>query len=222
MADLPGGACCNGLSRGVCWLQINPSNSGNLCLAFGDPDAQPTVFAASDESEGRVIATTANPIAASIADASMIEGNGIQSLEFTVSLTAPSPGNVSVDIQTVNESATALQVDRLATGLTEPIYATHAPGDPETLFVVEQDGVIKRVDLTTNTVATTPFLTVTNLSLNGERGLLGLAFHPEIREQPSTLRLHDRRESRHVDPRVHGAARRKHRGPIDGESHPRI
>ncbi|MEL6110952.1 MAG: PQQ-dependent sugar dehydrogenase, partial [Planctomycetota bacterium] len=112
-------------------------------------------------------------------DVSVTEGNGEQTVDFEVTLSAPSPGNVSVDVTTVDETATALQVERVVNGLSEPIYTTHAPGDPDSLFVLEQDGVIKKVDLSTNTVAATPFLTVSNLSLNGERGLLGLAFHPQ-------------------------------------------
>ena len=151
---------------------------GDRCLAYGDPDAQPTP-ALMAESEGLPVATAENPITVSIADASVSEGNGVQRLGFTVALSVPPSSSVSVDVSVVDDTATALQVDRLVSGLTEPIYATHAPGDPDSLFVVEQDGVIKKVDLTSNTVSTTPFLTVSNLSVGGERGLLGLAFHPE-------------------------------------------
>lgn len=80
--------------------------------------------------------------------------------------------------------AQTLEVTQIASGLTQPIYATHAPGDPNKLFVVEKTGTIKILDLTTNTVNATPFLTQAGLSngtgftSNGERGLLGLAFDP--------------------------------------------
>lgn len=72
---------------------------------------------------------------------------------------------------------------RVASGLSLPVFATSPPGDTRRLFIVEQgtNGTanIKILDLQTNTVLSTPFLTITGLSTGGERGLLGLAFHPD-------------------------------------------
>ena len=72
---------------------------------------------------------------------------------------------------------------RVASGLNRPIFVTHAPGDSTRLFIVEQRGVIKILDLDSGTVLGTPFLDidalVTNIAGNDERGLLGLAFHPD-------------------------------------------
>src|SRR4051812_44101494 len=67
---------------------------------------------------------------------------------------------------------------RVASGLAAPEFATFAPGDPNHLFVVQQGGVIKVVDLSTKTVLPTPFLTVPDTDAADEGGLLGLAFHP--------------------------------------------
>ena len=65
-----------------------------------------------------------------------------------------------------------------ATGFTNPIEITH-PNNDSRLFIVEQGGKIKILnsDGTTNA---TPYLTLTTstISTGGERGLLGLAFHP--------------------------------------------
>jgi glucose/arabinose dehydrogenase len=61
-------------------------------------------------------------------------------------------------------------------------YATHAPGDPGRLFVVEQRGRILILDLATLVVKATPFLDINSRVINPgstERGLLGLAFHPD-------------------------------------------
>lgn len=73
---------------------------------------------------------------------------------------------------------------RVASGLNAPLYATAAPGDPNRLFIVEQGGAIKILNLTTRTVNGTSFLTLPGggLAFNGldERGLLGMAFHPEF------------------------------------------
>jgi glucose/arabinose dehydrogenase len=64
-----------------------------------------------------------------------------------------------------------------ATALT---MATHAPGDATRLFVVEQRGRILILDLNTFIVNGTPFLDIDSRVIGGggERGLLGLAFHP--------------------------------------------
>jgi glucose/arabinose dehydrogenase len=65
----------------------------------------------------------------------------------------------------------------VAEGFTRPLYLTHA-GDPR-LFVVEQDGLIKII--ADGQVMAEPYLDVSTLvSRDGsERGLLGLAFHPD-------------------------------------------
>jgi len=78
-----------------------------------------------------------------------------------------------------------LSLTRVATGLSSPLYATSAPGDPNHLFIVERGGNIRTLNLTTGNLSSTNFLTSSQLSAgNGltsgnERGLLGLAFHPD-------------------------------------------
>src|SRR5262245_49872598 len=68
---------------------------------------------------------------------------------------------------------------RIAAGLTRPVYAGSAPGDADRLFVVEQGGLIRIIDLATGQVGVTPFLDVsTEVDSAGEQGLLGLAFDP--------------------------------------------
>lgn len=82
---------------------------------------------------------------------------------------------------------TQLSSVRVASGLIRPIFATHAPGDYTRLFVIEKAGVIKILNLKTGVVNATPFLDINSLvgggnSTNDERGLLGLAFHPNYQE----------------------------------------
>ena len=73
-----------------------------------------------------------------------------------------------------------LEVTRLASGLNQPIYLTSAPGDNDRLFVVEKGGDIEIIDRITGDRNSTSFLDVSSdISTNSERGLLGLAFHPE-------------------------------------------
>ena len=78
---------------------------------------------------------------------------------------APIQGGMPIGLATV------------ATGLTAPNWATSAPGFPGRLFVADQNGILWAVDLTTG--ARTAFLDVSSrVVATGERGLLGVAFHP--------------------------------------------
>ena len=86
-------------------------------------------------------------------------------------------------------NAQSLRTSRIATGLTRPLFVTHAPGDTSRIFIVEQgSGGSARIKIykpATGTVNASPFLTVTNVNTNGdEQGLLGLAFHPDYPDTP--------------------------------------
>lgn len=73
-------------------------------------------------------------------------------------------------------SALALQTQIVASGLSQPLFATAPKGDSR-LFIVEQGGLIKI--LQNGTVLPTPFLDLSNsVNTSGERGLLGMAFDP--------------------------------------------
>jgi Ca2+-binding RTX toxin-like protein len=75
--------------------------------------------------------------------------------------------------------ASSIAATRVASGLTQPVFAGAAPGDTGRLFIVEKTGLIKILDLGTGQVLATPFLDVSSQILSdGERGLLGLAFDP--------------------------------------------
>src|SRR5258708_2592246 len=66
---------------------------------------------------------------------------------------------------------------RVASGLSLPLFATFAPGDTNHLFVLEQGGNIKIVDLNAKTALATPFLHIGDTDAVNEGRLLGLAFH---------------------------------------------
>jgi glucose/arabinose dehydrogenase len=69
-----------------------------------------------------------------------------------------------------------ISLTQFATGFSNPVEITHA-GDSR-LFVVQQGGLIKILNANGTTNAT-PFLNLSSIiSTGGERGLLGLAFHP--------------------------------------------
>src|SRR5262245_53617466 len=67
----------------------------------------------------------------------------------------------------------------VVSGLSMPVYATHAGDGSNRLFIVEQRGKIKI--LQPGAKIPTEFLNVSGLvsSSGGERGLLCIAFHPQ-------------------------------------------
>src|SRR5207253_6326377 len=76
-------------------------------------------------------------------------------------------------------SAPGLYAVRVASGLTHPLFVTAPPGDTGRLFIVQQNGEIRIVNLATGTLNSTAFLTLTGLTdTRGEQGLLGMAFDP--------------------------------------------
>ncbi len=76
------------------------------------------------------------------------------------------------------QMVTGLDSIRVASGLTRPVFVTAPPGDSGRLFIVQQNGQIRILNLATGTLNATPFLTLTGLATGGEQGLLGMAFDP--------------------------------------------
>ncbi|MEM6672814.1 MAG: PQQ-dependent sugar dehydrogenase [Planctomycetota bacterium] len=75
-------------------------------------------------------------------------------------------------------SAQELETELFVQGLASPVDLTFAPGDPSRIFIVEQAGRIRIVE--NGTLLPTPFLDIDPIVRSGgERGLLGLAFHPD-------------------------------------------
>ncbi|MGH6899542.1 MAG: PQQ-dependent sugar dehydrogenase [Geminicoccaceae bacterium] len=72
-----------------------------------------------------------------------------------------------------------LRLEPVALGLEQPVFVAHVGDGSERLFVVEQAGRILIVDQ--GELLAEPFLDLReDVSSGGERGLLGLAFHPEF------------------------------------------
>lgn len=71
----------------------------------------------------------------------------------------------------------SINLEEFATGLTSPVEITNA--NDSRLFVVQQNGIIKIIQ-PSGTINTTNFLNISSkIIFGGERGLLGLAFHPQ-------------------------------------------
>ena len=68
----------------------------------------------------------------------------------------------------------------IASGFTRPVQVTNASDGSDRLFVVEQSGTVRIIE--NGTVLSAPFLDISGqVSCCGERGLLGLAFHPNYK-----------------------------------------
>lgn len=78
-----------------------------------------------------------------------------------------------------SETLPTLDIEDIApdVSFSAPVYATVAPGDPNTIYVVEKTGTIA---LVRGGARVGTFLDVSSgLLSDGEQGLLGLAFHPD-------------------------------------------
>lgn len=105
-------------------------------------------------------------------------GGGSSSPSPVPSVTPPSASCAAGDPL---PGPSALAARLVASGLRNPLDLQAAPGDRERLYVVEQGGRIRIIR--NGQLQPTPFLDISGrISGGGERGLLGLAFHPRFGE----------------------------------------
>jgi glucose/arabinose dehydrogenase len=86
---------------------------------------------------------------------------------------------ISTPLAAMNlHAAPVVKLEEIASGFQSPVEMVHSGDGSGRLFVVEQAGKIKV--LRGNAALPTPFLDISALiASGGERGLLGLAFHPQ-------------------------------------------
>src|SRR5204862_3114632 len=79
----------------------------------------------------------------------------------------------------VHAQTTRISLEATATGFSTPVYFTSAKDGTNRRFVIEQVGRIRVLQPGSSNFTT--FLDISSRVLfNGERGLLGLAFHPQF------------------------------------------
>ncbi|MEX2556557.1 MAG: PQQ-dependent sugar dehydrogenase [Actinomycetota bacterium] len=92
--------------------------------------------------------------------------------------TATSPAPTGTSAPAFSLSAVKIRLQRLVSGLSSPVFVTHAGDGSGLLYVVEQTGRIRVFERSGKARGT--FLDIAGrVQSGGERGLLGLAFHPE-------------------------------------------
>jgi glucose/arabinose dehydrogenase len=124
---------------------------------------------------GRVQWASLNPALATVDTGGRVRGHAPGSVQV-VATYAGAGGAAALQVLAPNQVPPALQ--QLASGLSMPLFATAPPGDTARLFVVEQTGRIRI--LRNDTLLPTPFLDLSAaISCCVERGLLGMAFHPQ-------------------------------------------
>jgi glucose/arabinose dehydrogenase len=76
------------------------------------------------------------------------------------------------------DQPSALKLTRVASGLDSPLHVASTPSEPNRVYVVEQEGLIRVIE--GGRVREQPFLDIEDLvKAGGEQGLLSLAFHPD-------------------------------------------
>lgn len=101
----------------------------------------------------------------------------------TAASTAPTAPSATATVSTFDPAAVVLELDIVVDGLTRPVDVAD-PGDGSgRIFVVEQPGQIRLVR--DGRLIAEPFLDIqSRIASGGERGLLGLAFHPDFPSDP--------------------------------------
>ena len=102
------------------------------------------------------------------------DGDNVYAVQLRVS-DASASAVQAVNI-TVTNSREGIAVTRVATGFSQPLYVAAIPGDSR-VYVVEKGGGVYRFDPANG--ARTQVLNITDISTDGERGLLGLAPYPD-------------------------------------------
>lgn len=91
---------------------------------------------------------------------------------------APPPSDLAVGVVLGGPTTANIALDPKVSGLSSPVFITDAGDGTDRFFIVEQSGRIK-IWIPGTGVLGTPFLNIAGeVSFGGERGLLGLAFHP--------------------------------------------
>ncbi len=82
---------------------------------------------------------------------------------------------------TVTDVTEAFRIRRVASGLSQPLFALGRGDGSNRVFIVEKGGQVEILNLTNGLLNTTPFIDLTTqIDPSGEQGLLGMALAPDF------------------------------------------
>lgn len=103
---------------------------------------------------------------------------------FAAALCAAFAGTADAQLPSIPTGTVSIELQAVATGLNSPVDLVSPNDGTGRLFIVEQGGTIRV--LKNGAVNATPFLNISaQINAGGERGLLGLAFHPGFNSSAS-------------------------------------
>ena len=150
-----------------------------------DPDGNPLTFSLSGGADRTSFTITAAG-ALSFAQAPDFElpTDADQNNIYLVQISA-SDGQTStvldLSVTVTNDGPDGFRVARVGTGFSQPLYLTGIADGSGRVFVVEKEGRIRILNPASGAIAPTPFLNLAGqISVDGERGLLGLALAPDF------------------------------------------
>ncbi len=107
--------------------------------------------------------------------------NNVYQVEISVS-DGKASATLSLSVTVTDVADVGYRVRRVATGLDQPVFLAPVPDGSGRVFVVELAGRIRILTPSTGAVAATPFLDISSqITMAGERGLLGFATAPDFR-----------------------------------------
>ncbi len=84
----------------------------------------------------------------------------------------------------VVDDPSGFDVELVGDGLNAPLFVLGHPTEPERLFVLEQGGVIRMIEPGNTSPVDQEIADIGDVLSGGERGLLGMAFHPDFPADP--------------------------------------
>jgi hypothetical protein len=161
------------------------SNGAVYSATASDPDGNPLTFslsggadrAAFSISAGGALSFALPPDFEVPADADL---NNVYLVQIAVS-DGMTSATLDLALTVTNVGPDAFRTRRVGTGFAQPLYLTGIPDGSGRVLIVQQGGLIRILDPVAGTVSPTPFLNVSSqVTTDGERGLLGLALAPDF------------------------------------------
>lgn len=164
-------------------LSSQPSADVNIAISTDDQvdaDVASLTFTPDDWNEPQVVTVTA-------VDDSVQEGDHTGTITHTVSsedsfFDGFNLPDISVSILDNDDGDGAFFLETVASGLNNPIAFDWSP-DGEKLFIAQKNGVVRLFE--NDSLVETPFIDISaQVNNTRDRGLLGLAVHPDFPSQP--------------------------------------